>query len=106
MAGAALAKTRAMTTTAIPEAPISAPTPPGQPLQEAATYVGLVTVLILGFAFALPHANVVQLLTMVSPLLAVGLITFVRTPRGRRRELWGIARPPAARPAQLARRGR
>jgi uncharacterized protein len=79
-----------MTTTVIPEAPTSAPaTPTSRPLKEAATYVGLVTVLIVGFALALPHANVVQLLTMVSPVLAVGLITAFRTPRGQRRKLWG-----------------
>jgi len=45
--------------------------------------------MILGVAFALPHANIVQLLTMVSPLVAVVLITFTRTPRGQRRKLWG-----------------
>lgn len=79
-----------MTTTPIREAPTSTPAPPtGRPLQEAAVFVGLVTALILGFAFALPHANVVQLLTMVSPLLALGAITLFRTPRGRRKELWG-----------------
>lgn len=78
-----------MTTTAVSETPTSAPTPTSQPLKEAATYVGLVTVLVLGFAFALPHANIVQLFTMVSPLLALGLITLVRTPRGQRRRLWG-----------------
>jgi uncharacterized protein len=42
-----------MTTTGIPEAPTSAPaTPTSRPLKEAATYVGLVTVLIVGFALA------------------------------------------------------
>ena len=51
--------------------------------------MGLVTVLIVGFALALPHAIFVQLLTMVSPLLALGLITAFRTPRGQRKKLWG-----------------
>ena len=51
--------------------------------------MGLVTVLIVGFALALRHANVVQLLTMASLLLAVGLITAFRTPRGQRMKLWG-----------------
>lgn len=79
-----------MTTTVTPEAPFSAPAnPTSRPLKEAATYVGLVTVLIVGFALALPHANIVQLLTMVSPLLTVGLITVVSTPRGQRKKLWG-----------------
>ena len=79
-----------MTTTLIPEAPTpSHASSTSRPLKEAATYVGLVTFLILGFAFALPHAKVVQLLTMVSPLLAVGLITVFRTPRGHRKKLWG-----------------
>jgi hypothetical protein len=60
-------------------------------LKEAAKYVGLVTVLIVGFALALPHANVVQLLTMVSLLLAVGLITAFRTPCSQRKKLWGLS---------------
>jgi membrane protease YdiL (CAAX protease family) len=79
-----------MTTPVIPEAPFMAPAPSlSRPLQEAATFVGLVTAMILGVALALPHADIAQLLTMVSPLVAVVLITFLRTPRGRRRQLWG-----------------
>jgi membrane protease YdiL (CAAX protease family) len=79
-----------MTTTLMPEAPTTAPTPTtNRPLREAATFVGLVTAMILAAAFALPHADIVQLLTMVSPLVAVVLITFTRTPRGQRRKLWG-----------------
>ncbi len=79
-----------MTTTLMPEAPATAPAPStSRPLREASIFVGLVTAMILGVAFALPHANIVQLLTMVSPLVAVVLITFTRTPRGRRRKLWG-----------------
>jgi membrane protease YdiL (CAAX protease family) len=65
------------------------PVPADQPLREAATFVGLVTVMILGAALTLPHANIVALLTMVSPLVAVALITFLFTPRGHRRKLWG-----------------
>ena len=58
-----------MTTSLMPEAPSTDPAvPPSRPLREAVTFVGLVTAMILGFAFALPHANIVQLLTMVSPL--------------------------------------
>ena len=83
-------KTPVMTTTLMPEAPTKAPAPStSRPLREASTFVGLVAAMILGAAFALPHANIVQLLTMVSPLVAVVLITFTRTPRGQRRKLWG-----------------
>ena len=79
-----------MTTSLIPAAPSTAPAPlTGHPLREAATYVGLVALIILGLAFALPHANIVQLFTMVTPLVVVVLITFVGTPRGQRRKLWG-----------------
>jgi membrane protease YdiL (CAAX protease family) len=79
-----------MTTPVIREAPSTdLATPISRPLREAATFVGLVTLMILGVAFALPHANVVQLLTMVSPLVAVLLITVFRTPAGQRGKLWG-----------------
>jgi CAAX protease family protein len=79
-----------MTTSLIAEPPATAPAPPtDNPLREAVTYVGLVTLMILAAAFSLPHANVVQLLTMVSPLVAVVLITFLGTRRGERRKLWG-----------------
>jgi membrane protease YdiL (CAAX protease family) len=79
-----------MTTPVMPAAPPALPasTSVGRPLREAAIFVGLVTLMILAAALSLPHANIVQLLTMVAPLVAVGLITFVRTPRGQRRKLW------------------
>jgi membrane protease YdiL (CAAX protease family) len=84
-----------MTTTLMPEALSSAP-PTSRPFREAAIFVGLVTLMIVSAALALPHANIVQLLTMVSPLVAVVLITLFRTPSGQRRKLWGtlgVARP-------------
>lgn len=63
--------------------------PQSRPLREAATYVGLVTLMTLGVAFALPHAGIARLLSMVTPLIAVVLITFLRTPRGHRKQSWG-----------------
>ena len=76
-------------TTLIPEAPLAAPaSSTSRPLREAAVFVGLVTLMIVSFALALPHANIVQLFTMVSPLVAVGLITVFRTPSGERGKLW------------------
>lgn len=62
--------------------------PPNRALREATTFVGLVALMILGVAFALPHAEIAQLFTMVTPLVAVALITFLGTPRGQRRRLW------------------
>jgi membrane protease YdiL (CAAX protease family) len=50
--------------------------------------VGLVTFMVLTIALALPHAHFAVVLTMPTPLVAVALITFLRTPRGRRKELW------------------
>ena len=59
------------------------------PAREIATYVGLVTAMVVGIALALPHAGFAPLASMVTPLVAVLLITFRRTPRGSRRALWG-----------------
>ena len=76
-------------TTLIPEAPLTAPAASiSRPLREAVIFVGLVTLMILSVALALPHANIVQLFTMVSPLVAVGLITVFRTASGERGKLW------------------
>ena len=58
--------------------------------------MGLVTLMVLGAALALPHANIVPLLTMVTPFVAVSLITLLLTPSGQRRKLWGslgVGRP-------------
>jgi membrane protease YdiL (CAAX protease family) len=79
-----------MTTPVLPKAPSTAPAGSiSRPFREAAVFVGLVTLMILGVALALPHAHIVQLLTMVTPLIAVLLITVFRTPAGQRGKLWG-----------------
>lgn len=44
--------------------------------------------MVLAIALALPHAHIAVVLTMPTPLIAVVLFTFLRTPRGRRKELW------------------
>jgi hypothetical protein len=44
--------------------------------------------MVLTIALALPHAHIAPVITMPTPLVAVALITFLRTPRGRRKELW------------------
>lgn len=55
-----------------------------------ATYVGLVATMVVGFALALGGAgDLAPMLSMTTPLLAVGAITVFRTPRGARRALWG-----------------
>ena len=61
-------------------------------LREVATYRGLVTLMVVGIALALPHAGAAVILTMPTPLIAVVLITFLRTPRGHRKELWASFR--------------
>jgi membrane protease YdiL (CAAX protease family) len=79
-----------MTTPVLPKAPFTAPAGSiSRPFREASIFVGLVTLMILGVALALPHAHIVQLLTMVSPLVAVLLITVFGTPAGHRAKLWG-----------------
>ncbi len=45
--------------------------------------------MVLGIALALPDAGIAVLLTAMTPLVAVLLITRLRTRRGGRRELWG-----------------
>jgi uncharacterized protein len=50
--------------------------------------VGLVAAMVVTLALALPHKEAVVLLTMPTPLVALLIITFLRTPRGRRKELW------------------
>ena len=77
--------------TSPPSAPPDSRSPdtPVQPAREVATFVGLVTAMVLGIAFALPSAGLAPLLTMITPLVAVLLITLLRTPSGARCELWG-----------------
>jgi membrane protease YdiL (CAAX protease family) len=79
-----------MTTSMMPAVPLKAPpTSIERPFREAATFVGLVTSMILGAALALPEKTFpVPLLTMVTPLVAVLLITIFRTPHGERTKLW------------------
>ncbi len=63
--------------------------------REVATYVGLAYSLATAIAVALPHANINKLLSVLVPTVAVTILTFTITPRGRRRELWrgiGLAR--------------
>jgi membrane protease YdiL (CAAX protease family) len=57
--------------------------------RQALTFVGIVYTLVLIIAFALPHANrAAPMLSMVTPVLVVGLITVFGTPRGQRGALW------------------
>jgi uncharacterized protein len=73
------------------------PTPPNNrspvlgthPAREVATFVGLTTAMAVGIALALPHAGIGAVLSAMTPLLAVAMITFLRTPQGSRRALWG-----------------
>lgn len=73
-------------------APTSSPLARPAALREVGTYLGLVTLMVVGIALALPHAGVAVILTMPTPLLAVLLITFLRTPSGHRKELWASFR--------------
>jgi hypothetical protein len=61
-----------------------------RPGREAAAYLGLVTAMDVSIALAIPDAGILALASsMGTPLIAVGLITLFRTPRGARRSLWG-----------------
>ena len=61
-----------------------------RPGREAATYIGLVLTMVLGIALTMSSFDVLApQLSMVTPLIAVGIITLFRTPRGARRALWG-----------------
>jgi membrane protease YdiL (CAAX protease family) len=75
-----------------PSKPIDSrpPAPSAHPGREAATYLGLVAAMVVGIALAIPDAAyLAPVLSMGTPLIAVGLITLFRTPRGARRTLWG-----------------
>src|SRR5690349_17020473 len=79
-------------TTAKPSSPLRRPAAPPapNPAREAATYVGLVAAMVVGIALTLPDTgNLAPLVSMGTPVVAVGLITLFRTPRGARRQLWG-----------------
>jgi membrane protease YdiL (CAAX protease family) len=59
------------------------------PARQAATFIGLVYLIVTGIALALPEAEIAApMLTMVTPLFVVGLLTLLATPRGRRVQLW------------------
>ena len=80
------------TTIAAPSRPIGnqRQSPAPHPGREAATYLGLVMTVTLGIALALPDAAVLApMISMGTPLFAVGLITIFGTRRGARRQLWG-----------------
>lgn len=60
------------------------------PGREAATYLGLVFTMVLTIALTMSGTgDLAPLLSMATPVIAVGLITVLRTPRGARRALWG-----------------
>ncbi len=60
-----------------------------RPLREVTTYLVLAYSLAIGIAVAMPHAGINALLSAFAPITAVLAITFMSTPRGKRRELWG-----------------
>src|SRR4051794_34923650 len=66
------------------------PAPVTRPGREAAIYIGLVLTMVVGIAMTMSGFGILApQLSMVTPLIAVGLITLFRTPRGARRALWG-----------------
>ena len=66
------------------------PTPVARPGLEVGIYIGLVLSMVFGIALTMSTSDVLApQLSMVTPLIAVGLITLFRTPRGARRALWG-----------------
>jgi membrane protease YdiL (CAAX protease family) len=60
-----------------------------RPLREVTTYLVLAFSLAIGIAVAMPHAGINTLLSAFAPLVALLAITFLATPRGKRKELWG-----------------
>jgi membrane protease YdiL (CAAX protease family) len=78
-------------TSSLTRPPVPTPEPAEhRPAREAATYLGLVATMVLTIAVTLSGAgDLAPLLSMGTPVVAVGLITALRTPRGARRELWG-----------------
>jgi membrane protease YdiL (CAAX protease family) len=66
-----------------------------RPLREVTTYLAIAFSIAIGLAVAMPHAGINVLLSAFAPIIAVLIITFTATPRGKRRELWasfGLAR--------------
>jgi uncharacterized protein len=60
-----------------------------RPLREVTTYLVLAFSLAIAIAVAMPHAGINSLLSAFAPIVALVVITFTATPRGRRRALWG-----------------
>ena len=60
-----------------------------RPLRELIAYLVIAYSVAIGIAVAMPHAGINALLSAFAPITAVLAITFFRTPRGKRRELWG-----------------
>ena len=60
-----------------------------RPLREAIAYLAVAFSLALGIAVAIPHAGINVLLSAFAPIVALLIITFTATPRGKRRALWG-----------------
>lgn len=83
--------TTPLTTAHHVEAATSRPaTPTARPAREAATYLGLVFTMVLTLALTMSGTgDLAPLLSMATPVIAVGLITLLRTARGARRALWG-----------------
>jgi membrane protease YdiL (CAAX protease family) len=57
-------------------------------LRESTTFLVVTYLLATAVATALPHADLNKLLSMFVPTIAVVVITFAMTPRGKRRDLW------------------
>jgi membrane protease YdiL (CAAX protease family) len=57
-------------------------------LRQSLLFLGLVYAMVLAVALTLSHAAFAPLPSMVTPVVAVALITFLGTPRGQRRALW------------------
>jgi membrane protease YdiL (CAAX protease family) len=83
--------TRPLATASYAEPAASRPaTPTARPAREVATYLGLVFTMVLTIAVTMSGTgNLAPQLSMVTPVVAVALITLLRTPRGARRALWG-----------------
>jgi membrane protease YdiL (CAAX protease family) len=60
-----------------------------RPLREVTTYLVIAFALAIGVALAFPHAGIGVLLSAMIPITTMLVITFLATPRGQRRRLWG-----------------
>ncbi len=60
-----------------------------RPLSEVAVYYAIAFSFTLGLAVALPHSDISVLLSAMAPITAVLVVTFLTTPAGQRRALWG-----------------